>query len=102
MRNARNPIKPAHNNGAAATLSELLGKMKTKTGVGDGEFRVTSVYGITGKNGHAGKDFRDRTGKICIGRRSSQPRYANSITRAKRFHRAANLLDPADDFVAGN
>ena len=76
--------------------------MKTKAGVGDGEFRVTSVSGITGKTRTPAKIFAIGSAKFASATGPAQPRNADSIARAKCFHRAANLLDPADNFVAGN
>jgi hypothetical protein len=83
-------------------IVELIGKMKTKASVSDGEFRVTAVDGITGKTRARAKIFAAGAAKFAPAASPTQPRNADSIALAKCFYRAANLLDAANNFVAGN
>src|SRR6266513_906004 len=83
-------------------IVELLGKMKTKAGVGNGEFRVTPVHIVAGESRTIAKILPTGPAKFASAASPTQPRNADAIARAKCFHRAANLLDPANNFVAGN
>ena len=83
-------------------IVELLGKMKTKAGVGNGEFRVTPVDIVAGESRTIAKILPTGPAKFASAASPTQPRNADAIARAKCFHRAANLLDPANNFVAGN
>src|SRR5437868_15457208 len=76
--------------------------MKTKASVSDGEFRVTPVDGITGKTRARAKIFPAGSAKFASAAGPTQPWNSDAIALAECFHRAANLLNAANNFVAGN
>jgi hypothetical protein len=83
-------------------IIELIGKTKTKAGIDDREFRVTPVYVVAGESRTIAKIFPAGSAKFASPASPTQPRNADAIARAKCFYRATNLLDPANNFMAGN
>ncbi len=83
-------------------IFEVVWNRKTETRVCHGVFRVTAVNRVAGEAGAFTKIFAVRQAESAFAASPAEPWYPNPLADLKAAHLRADLLDPADDFVAEN
>jgi hypothetical protein len=79
-----------------------IGKAVAKVSMCEGEFGVTPIQRVAGKESVLTEIFSMRSAISALTTGPSQPRNSDAVTELELLNSLAKLLNPTDDFVARN